>query len=114
MAGNMDFIDDLKQRDRELNSFIVWDLGGVALEDRAKGGKLADLRVGVKSNISVDGLLVSAASKTLENHMGSYDAFVVKRIKREGGSIVGMTNMDEFACGSSGETSFFGATGNPS
>ncbi len=114
MAGDMDLIAELEEGDRGLNSFIVLDREGVVLKKRAKKGKLAGLKVGVKSNISVDGLPVTAASKTLENYIGSYDAFVVERIREEGGSIVGMTNMDEFACGSSGETSFYNETDNPS
>lgn len=77
-------------------------------------GRLAGLVIGVKSNINVEGFTVSAASRTLENYTGSYDATVIRRIKEEDGIIVGMTNMDEFAAGSSTETSFFGPTDNPS
>ncbi len=78
-----------------------------------KVGKLAGLVVGVKSNINVEDFHITAASKTLENYLGSYDATVVKRIKEEDGIIIGMTNMDEFAAGSSTETSYFGHTENP-
>jgi aspartyl-tRNA(Asn)/glutamyl-tRNA(Gln) amidotransferase subunit A len=78
-----------------------------------KVGKLAGMVVGVKSNINVEDFHVTAASKTLENYLGSYDATVVKRIKEEDGIIIGMTNMDEFAAGSSTETSYFGHTENP-
>jgi len=62
----------------------------------------------------VEGLLTSAGSRTLENYISPYNATVIEKIKAEGGQILGMTNMDEFACGSSGETSFYGATDNPS
>lgn len=78
-----------------------------------KVGKLAGMVVGVKSNINVEDFHITAASKTLENYLGSYDATVVKRIKEEDGIIIGMTNMDEFAAGSSTETSYFGHTENP-
>ncbi len=78
-----------------------------------KVGKLAGMVVGVKSNINVEDFHITAASKTLENYLGSYDATVVKRIKAEDGIIIGMTNMDEFAAGSSTETSYFGHTENP-
>jgi aspartyl-tRNA(Asn)/glutamyl-tRNA(Gln) amidotransferase subunit A len=70
--------------------------------------------VGVKSNINVEDFHITAASKTLENYRGSYDATVVKKIKEEDGIIIGVTNMDEFAAGSSTETSYFGPTQNPS
>ncbi|MBE2899937.1 Asp-tRNA(Asn)/Glu-tRNA(Gln) amidotransferase GatCAB subunit A [Methanothermobacter thermautotrophicus] len=76
-------------------------------------GRLAGLVIGVKSNINVEDFNVSAASRTLENYTGSYDATVIRRIKAEDGIIIGMTNMDEFAAGSSTETSFFGPTDNP-
>ncbi len=78
-----------------------------------KVGKLAGLVIGVKSNISVEDFHITAASKALENYIGSYDATVIRRIKAEDGIIIGMTNMDEFAAGSSTETSFHGPTDNP-
>ena len=78
-----------------------------------KAGKLAGLAIAVKSNISVLDLPVSCASRTLEGYQGTFDADVIKRIKAEDGIIIGMANMDEFACGSSGESSAFGATDNP-
>ncbi|MEX0920744.1 MAG: Asp-tRNA(Asn)/Glu-tRNA(Gln) amidotransferase subunit GatA [Candidatus Pacearchaeota archaeon] len=76
-------------------------------------GKLAGKIIGIKSNINVKGLPVSCGSKVLEDYKAPYDATVVKRIKDEDGLIIGMLNMDEFACGSSGETSAFGPTRNP-
>ncbi len=79
-----------------------------------KAGKLAGKIIAVKSNINVIGLPASCASKTLENYKAPYDAAVIERVKREDGLIIGMANMDEFACGWSGETSAFGPTKNPS
>jgi len=78
-----------------------------------KAGKLAGKIISVKSNINVRGMIASCASKTLENYKASYDATVIEKIKKEDGLIIGMTNMDEFACGWSGETSAFGPTRNP-
>ncbi len=76
-------------------------------------GKLFGLCFLVKSNISVTDMIVSCASKTLENYKGSFDADVIKNIVAEGGIILGNVNNDEFANGASGETSAFGATDNP-
>jgi len=78
-----------------------------------RAGILAGKIIAVKSNINVKGLIASCASKTLENYRATYDATVIKKIREEDGLIIGMLNMDEFACGSSGETSAFGPTKNP-
>ncbi|OPX59843.1 MAG: Amidase [Methanobacterium sp. PtaB.Bin024] len=83
------------------------------IENGREVGKLAGLVIGIKSNINVEDFHITAASKTLENYIGSYDATVIRRIKAEDGIIIGMTNMDEFAAGSSTETSFQGPTDNP-
>ena len=78
-----------------------------------KAGRLAGLGIIVKSNICVEGVECNCASKTLEGWIASYDATVISKIKKEDGIILGMANMDEFACGGSGETSAFGPTKNP-
>jgi aspartyl-tRNA(Asn)/glutamyl-tRNA(Gln) amidotransferase subunit A len=75
--------------------------------------KVKGFSVGVKSNICVKGMLTTCASKTLENYRAPYDADVITKIKEKGWSIAGMCNMDEFASGSSGETSYFKPTKNP-
>jgi len=106
-------IDRIAEADKKINSFIVYDRDRISGKGLKKGGSLSGLKVAVKSNICVDGLVCSCASKTLENYVSPYDATVVERLKKESASIIGMTNMDEFACGSSGETSFYGPTQNP-
>jgi len=78
-----------------------------------KAGKLAGLGVIVKSNINVLGLICNCASKTLENYRATYNATVINRLIAEDAIIIGMANMDEFACGGSGETSAFGVCKNP-
>ena len=78
-----------------------------------KAGKLAGKIIAVKSCINVKGEIASCGSHVLENYTAPYNATVIEKIKGEDGLIIGMTNMDEFASGSSGETSAFGPTKNP-
>lgn len=113
----LSLIEKDDQKGKKINAFI--ELNSHVLEEakiidgKKKKGKLAGKIIAIKSNINVKGLNASCASKTLENYKAPYDAYVIKKIKEEDGLIIGMTNCDEFASGSSGETSFFGPTKNP-
>ena len=78
-----------------------------------KTGRLAGLGVIIKSNINVLGEICNCASKTLENYRSTFNATVIEKLISEDAIIIGMANMDEFACGASGETSAFGACKNP-
>lgn len=113
----------IKKENKKLNIFLELRSEKELIEEAKRiderikkgvGGKLAGKIIGIKANINVHGMKISCASKVLEDYVAPYDAFVVSKIKKEDGLIIGMLNMDEFASGGSGETSAFGPVQNPS
>ena len=116
------YLKEIEEKNKELNIFLEVRPEKELLEEArrvddkiksGRSGRLAGYVFGIKPNINVVGLHASCSSKVLENYLSTYDATVIKKIKDEDGIIIGMVNSDEFACGSSGETSAFGPVKNP-
>ncbi len=80
---------------------------------RGEGGPLTGVPLAHKDIFCTDGVLTSCGSRMLSNFVAPYDATVVERLAAAGMVMLGKTNMDEFAMGSSNETSYFGPVRNP-
>lgn len=116
-------LDIIKQRDSSYNCYISIleeDAYSQAklVQERIDAGELEDsllagVPMAVKDNICTKGVKTTCASKILYNFEPVYDATVIDKLKAAGAIIIGKTNMDEFAMGSTTETSFYGETKNP-
>lgn len=114
------YIEEIKKRNTDVNAYLE------IFEDAVSQAKVADemikngnaksltgIPLAIKDNLLFKGHRAGASSKILEGYVSTYDAKVIEDLKNEGAVILGRTNMDEFAMGSSTETSAYGITKNP-
>ncbi|MCP4288410.1 MAG: Asp-tRNA(Asn)/Glu-tRNA(Gln) amidotransferase subunit GatA, partial [Gammaproteobacteria bacterium] len=115
------FLDRIARCDGELNSFITMApeqalARAVAADQMVRDGNagpLTGIPIAHKDIFCTNGLKTSCGSKMLDNFTAPYDAGVVSRLTEAGAVMLGKTNMDEFAMGSSNETSYYGVVHNP-
>lgn len=117
-----EFYSRIEKRNRELNAFLTLSPErAYAQADRidamrSKGGNLpplAGVPIAIKDVISTRGIRTTCGSKILENYVPPYDATAVERLENAGAVLLGKTNCDEFAMGSSNENSAYGPVRNP-
>jgi aspartyl-tRNA(Asn)/glutamyl-tRNA(Gln) amidotransferase subunit A len=117
-----DALDAIEKKDGTLNCFVTVDREGALsratevqkkIDDGTLTGPLAGVPVAIKDNMCTEGLLTTCSSKILYNFKPTYTAEAVKKLEEAGAVIIGKTNMDEFAMGSTTETSAYGETKNP-
>jgi len=115
------FLDRIKALNGEINAFITVDEGFSLAQAKAADARIAagqmlpltGIPIAHKDIFVTKGLRTTCASKMLEHYVSPYDAHVIEQFGAAGAVTLGKTNMDEFAMGSSNETSYFGKVKNP-
>jgi aspartyl-tRNA(Asn)/glutamyl-tRNA(Gln) amidotransferase subunit A len=115
------FLGRIERAQPALNAFVTVTREKALADARAadeargagRGGRLTGVPLAHKDIFCTDGIRTSCGSKMLDNFVAPYDATVVEKLAAAGAVLLGKTNMDEFAMGSSNETSFYGPVKNP-
>ncbi|MEQ1877365.1 MAG: Asp-tRNA(Asn)/Glu-tRNA(Gln) amidotransferase subunit GatA [Bdellovibrionia bacterium] len=115
------FLSQAKKLNPKVNAFITWNDRApeeaakvdAAIAAKASLGPLAGVPIAIKDMLCTRGIRTTAASKILDNFIPPYSATVVERLSAAGAIVLGKTNQDEFAMGSSTENSAYGITRNP-
>ena len=116
------FLDRIEKENKKIRALITLNTESalaqakkidVLISQEKEIPVIAGIPTVIKDNMLVEGMRCTAASTILKNYIAPYDAFVIKKLRSQGAIILGKTNMDEFAIGSSGEHSAFGVTRNP-
>ena len=112
----------IKEKEEVINAYVTVDEAGALkraeeVQKRIEAGELthplAGVPVAIKDNLCTKGIKTTCSSKILENFIPVYTATAVEKLTEAGAVIIGKTNMDEFAMGSTTETSAYGVTRNP-
>ena len=113
------YLTEIEKKNPELNAYLevyddVLEQAKTADQRIAKGEShpLLGIPLAIKDNIVIDGKRATSASKILQGYVAPYDATVIEKLKKDGVILLGRTNMDEFALGSSTENSAYGVTKN--
>ena len=115
-------LDAIKAKEEKINGFVTVDEEGALkraaevqqkIDEGKLSGPLAGVPIAIKDNMCTEGLKTTCSSKILYNYIPTYSAEAVKKLEEAGAVIIGKTNMDEFAMGSTTETSAYGETKNP-
>lgn len=103
------YSEKISKENKKLNAY----LSVFEYKNEPPHGELYGIPCAIKDNMLIEGTIATAGSKILKNYLSSYDATVVKNLKKAGAMFLGKTNLDEFAMGTSTENSAFGPTKNP-
>lgn len=115
-------LEQIEKTEAEWNCYVTIDKEAALkraaevqkqIEEGKLAGPLAGVPVAIKDNMCTEGILTTCSSKILENFIPTYSAEAVCKLEKAGAILIGKTNMDEFAMGSTTETSAYGVTRNP-